>query len=60
MGSYGPPRPLPEIVSLSTNAAHRVSDRATHDSIIKGDDAPTSVQAVLDVLAAVRDGTPVH
>ena len=53
-------RPLPEMVSLSTNAAHGVFDCATHDSILKGDDAPTSVQAVLDVLAAVRDGTPVH
>jgi len=45
---------------LSTNAAHRVIDRGTHDSVVEGDDAPASAQAILDVVAAVRDGSPVR
>lgn len=49
-----------QMVTLSTNTAHRVLDRATHDSVLEGDDAGASVQAVLDVLAAIRDGTPVR
>ena len=44
-------------VSLSTNAVHRVIDRATHASLLEGDDAPASAQAIHDVIAAVRDGT---
>jgi pimeloyl-ACP methyl ester carboxylesterase len=45
-------------VALSTNARHRVIDGATHESVIEGDDAPASAQAILAVLAAIRDGTP--
>ena len=43
-------------VSLSTKVSHRVIESGTHDSVIEGDDAPASVQAILDVLAAIRDG----
>jgi pimeloyl-ACP methyl ester carboxylesterase len=46
------------MVTLSTNAAHRVLDGATHDSVLTGDDAATSVQAIVDVVAAIRDGAP--
>jgi pimeloyl-ACP methyl ester carboxylesterase len=46
--------------ALSTNVAHRVLDEATHESLILGVDAPASAQAILDVVAAVRDGTPVR
>jgi pimeloyl-ACP methyl ester carboxylesterase len=47
-------------LGLSTNAAHRVIAAATHESLIEGDDSAASVQAILDVLAAVRDGTPLR
>jgi pimeloyl-ACP methyl ester carboxylesterase len=46
-------------LSLSTNAAHRVMASATHDSLLDADGG-ASIQAILEVLAAVRDGTPVH
>jgi pimeloyl-ACP methyl ester carboxylesterase len=46
------------MVSLSTNAVHRVLQGATHDSVLEGADAGASVQAVLDVIAAIRDGAP--
>jgi pimeloyl-ACP methyl ester carboxylesterase len=42
------------MASLSTNGLHRVIDRATHASLIEGDDAPASTEAILDVLAATR------
>jgi pimeloyl-ACP methyl ester carboxylesterase len=45
-------------VALSTNALQRVIDGATHDSLIGGDDYATSAQAILDVVAAIREGTP--
>ena len=48
------------MVALSTNAAHRVFDKATHDSVLVGDDSASSVQAILDVVAATRDGTPLR
>ena len=48
------------MVALSTNAAHRVLERATHDSVLVGDDSASSVQAILDVVSAVRDGTPLR
>lgn len=61
MGSYAPTHPAIARNGLALDQCGAwVFDCATHDSILKGDDAPTSVQAVLDVLAAVRDGTPVH
>jgi pimeloyl-ACP methyl ester carboxylesterase len=43
------------LAGISTNGVQRVLD-ATHDSVILGDDAPASAQAILDVLAAVRGG----
>jgi pimeloyl-ACP methyl ester carboxylesterase len=43
------------LASLSTNGVQRVLD-ATHESVILGDDAPASAQAILDVLAAIRSG----
>jgi pimeloyl-ACP methyl ester carboxylesterase len=46
------------MTALSSNTSHRVLQRATHDSVLAGDDAATSVQAILDVVAAIRDGTP--
>ena len=49
-----------QMVSLSTNAVHRVLDGATHDSVLTGDDSASSVQAVLDVVAAIRDGVPLR
>jgi pimeloyl-ACP methyl ester carboxylesterase len=45
-------------VSLSTNAAHRTVQSATHESLLEADSA-ASIQAILDVLAAVASGTPV-
>jgi pimeloyl-ACP methyl ester carboxylesterase len=43
------------LAGISTNSVQRVLD-ATHDSVILGDDAPASAQAIRDVLAAVRAG----
>jgi pimeloyl-ACP methyl ester carboxylesterase len=43
------------LAGISTNGVQRVID-GTHDSVILGDDAPASAQAILDVLAAVREG----
>jgi pimeloyl-ACP methyl ester carboxylesterase len=43
------------LARISTNGVQRVLD-ATHESVILGDDAPASAQAILDVLAAVRSG----
>jgi len=48
-----------EQVALSTNAAHRVIAGATHDSLLDADSG-ASAQAILDVVAAVREGTPVR
>jgi pimeloyl-ACP methyl ester carboxylesterase len=48
-----------EQVTLSTNAAHRVIAGATHDSLLDADNG-ASAQAILDVVAAVREGTPVR
>jgi pimeloyl-ACP methyl ester carboxylesterase len=41
------------LAGISTNGVQRVLD-ATHESVILGNDAPASAQAILDVLAAVR------
>jgi pimeloyl-ACP methyl ester carboxylesterase len=46
--------------ALSTNSSHRVLDAATHTSLITGDDAPASTQAILDVVASLRTGTAVR
>jgi pimeloyl-ACP methyl ester carboxylesterase len=47
-------------VALSTNAVHRVIEAGTHESVLEGADAPASAQAILDVVAAVRDRTPLR
>lgn len=41
---------------LSTSSVHRVVATATHNSLISGVDAPTSAQAILDVVASIRTG----
>jgi pimeloyl-ACP methyl ester carboxylesterase len=46
-------------VGLSTNAVHRTLPSATHDSLLDADSA-SSAQAILDVIAAVRDGAPLR
>ena len=48
-----------EMAALSTNSVHRVIRDATHTSLIedRGDSA-NSVQAILDVVNAVRSGEP--
>jgi pimeloyl-ACP methyl ester carboxylesterase len=45
---------------LSRQSVQRVLPGATHTSVITGVDAPASSQAILDVVAAVRDGTPLR
>jgi len=41
---------------LSSNSVHRVIDGATHDSLISDEeDAAATTQAILDVVAAVRN-----
>jgi pimeloyl-ACP methyl ester carboxylesterase len=48
-----------EMVGLSSNAVHRVARNATHTSLTEDEsDASLSSQAILDVVAAVRSGTP--
>ncbi|HEU0236258.1 MAG TPA: alpha/beta fold hydrolase [Candidatus Limnocylindrales bacterium] len=42
---------------LSSASVHRVLADATHTSLISGDDATASSQAILDVVASVRAGT---
>jgi pimeloyl-ACP methyl ester carboxylesterase len=49
-----------ELPKLSTNSVHRVLDTATHTSLITGADAEVSAQAILDVVAATRRGTPLR
>jgi pimeloyl-ACP methyl ester carboxylesterase len=49
-----------QMVTLSTNGVDRVLEGATHDSVLNGADSAASVQAILDVLAAIRDGTPLQ
>jgi pimeloyl-ACP methyl ester carboxylesterase len=46
-------------VGLSTNSAHRTLSNATHDSLLDADTA-ASAQAILEVIAAVRDGASIH
>ena len=47
------------IAAMSTNSAHRVIDGASHEELIadENDSAATS-QAILDVVAAIRNATP--
>jgi pimeloyl-ACP methyl ester carboxylesterase len=46
-------------ITLSTNVAHRTIAGSTHDTLLDAD-SEASVQAILDVLAAVRSGAPLH
>lgn len=47
------------MAALSTNSAHRVLQDVTHTSLITSETgAAASSQAILDVVAAVRTGTP--
>ena len=48
------------LVDLSTNRAHRVIPTATHESVLVGDDASASTQAILDVVGSVRSGSAVR
>jgi hypothetical protein len=45
------------LAQLSSASVHRVVPSATHESLVSGDEAPASSQAILDVLAAIRSGT---
>jgi hypothetical protein len=45
---------------LSTASVHRVLAAATHNSLISGVDAAASGQAIVDVLASTRTGTPIR
>jgi pimeloyl-ACP methyl ester carboxylesterase len=53
----GWPAAQDSMASLSTSSVHRVVATATHTSLISGADAPTSIQAILDVLASIWTGT---
>jgi hypothetical protein len=45
------------MAALSTNSIQRVERRATHTSLIEDrSDSAISIQAILDVVAAVRSG----
>ncbi|TAK01303.1 MAG: alpha/beta hydrolase [Chloroflexota bacterium] len=46
-----------ELPHLSTNSTHRVDEAATHASLITGDGAAASTQAILDLVASLRSGT---
>ena len=56
----GWPAAQDRLAGLSTDSAHRVVAAATHDSLITGLDAPISAGAILDVVEAVRTGTPLR
>jgi hypothetical protein len=44
------------MASLSTNSVHRVIDGASHeDLVVNQDDAAATTQAILDVVASVRN-----
>ena len=45
------------LAGLSTESVHRIIPAATHDSLVSGDDASASSQAILDVVASIRSGT---
>jgi pimeloyl-ACP methyl ester carboxylesterase len=53
----GWPEAQDRLAGLSANSAHRTIATATHDSLISGEDAAASTQAILDVLQSVRSGT---
>lgn len=50
-----------EMADLSTNSVHRIIQDATHTSLIEDqNDATISIQAILDVVAAVRSDEPLQ
>jgi pimeloyl-ACP methyl ester carboxylesterase len=49
-----------QMADLSSNAAQRVVEGATHDSLITGDDSVSSSRAILDVVASIRAGRAVR
>jgi hypothetical protein len=54
-----PGRPQTQLATLSTNSAHRVIDGATHFALVADpEDAATTTQAILDVVASVRGARP--
>lgn len=47
------------MAALSTNSVHRVVAEATHASMLEDeDDAAAVTQAITDVVASVRTGSP--
>lgn len=48
------------LLRLSANSGHRVLPAATHTSVITGDDAASSSEAILDVVSSLRTGTAVR
>ena len=57
MGSRGWEAAQDRLAKLSTESVHRIIPAATHDSLVSGDDASASSQAILDVVASIRSGT---
>lgn len=50
-----------KMATLSTNSIHRVEEDATHTSLIEAQrDSAISIQAILDVVSAVRSGVPLE
>jgi pimeloyl-ACP methyl ester carboxylesterase len=48
-----------QLATLSTNGVHRVIDGATHETLLADEkDSEATTQAVLDVVASIRDGEP--
>ena len=48
-----------DLASLSTNSAHRVIDGATHNDLVRDEDAAAATsQAILDVVSSVRSEVP--
>lgn len=48
------------MAALSTDSAQRIVEAASHSSLITGHEADASSQAILDVIAAVREGSAVR
>jgi hypothetical protein len=47
------------LAAMSTNSAHRVIDSASHQELLADEkDSAATSQAVLDVVAAIRNATP--
>jgi hypothetical protein len=47
------------IAAMSTNSAHRVIESASHEELIADEkDSAATSQAILDVVAAIRNATP--